>query len=418
MYNIVYDDGDKDFGILEHHIRRRRSTGANAAAAPAIADTDGGGGDGDGGDARPSRIDPRTKFDPAANAEDEADGAPTDEAVARRLSELLDGLSAKWRALLAETIASGSDAGDAVREIAAAARAEADGAQGQGGDDGDDGGAAEAAAVVKLQAASRGRSTRQMLAAPAAGGDDNAARDDAADATADDAAAADDADDDTADDDADVADGATAAGGGEVASGADEKKRKKPKKAKKKGDGGVHEKMLKSFEANVKCAGRLLGGRVATGQREGIVLRDGAKGDGLGTLECASFVWCVARVKRQLWCGSETGPILRYELTGGGGAAGAASSSPGGKPLAPLTHHTGGVYCIAWARSAGCVFSGSNDFTLCQWSAAGRFLKLFAGHTNGARCALPLGPTLWSGSDDARDMCCFYVPVQWVMPCL
>ena len=35
------------------------------------------------------------------------------------------------------------------------------------------------------------------------------------------------------------------------------------------------------------------------------------------------------------------------------------------------------------------------------WSAAGDFLRLYSGHAGAVKVLLPLGPSLWSGGDDA-----------------
>lgn len=52
--------------------------------------------------------------------------------------------------------------------------------------------------------------------------------------------------------------------------------------------------------------------------------------------------------------------------------------------------HAGGVYCIgtdAFEGSGGSrVWSGSNDFTCNMWTSNGKFVKQYAGHTNGVRC--------------------------------
>ena len=67
-----------------------------------------------------------------------------------------------------------------------------------------------------------------------------------------------------------------------------------------------------------------------------------------------------------------------------------------------VRRHAGLVYTIAVDRigATPVVFSGSADFTVCQFSAKGKFLRLFAGHSGGVRCLLPLGGRLYSGADD------------------
>ena len=65
-----------------------------------------------------------------------------------------------------------------------------------------------------------------------------------------------------------------------------------------------------------------------------------------------------------------------------------------------MRQHNGGVYCITVHERTQRVFTGSNDFTCLQWSTKGEFLKLFAGHKNGVRAVLPLGPLIWTASDD------------------
>ena len=66
-----------------------------------------------------------------------------------------------------------------------------------------------------------------------------------------------------------------------------------------------------------------------------------------------------------------------------------------------LRAHVGGVHCLACNVHRTRMYSGSNDFTVYEWSVTDRrVLRLLAGHTNGVRCALCVGQQLWTGSDD------------------
>jgi hypothetical protein len=66
-----------------------------------------------------------------------------------------------------------------------------------------------------------------------------------------------------------------------------------------------------------------------------------------------------------------------------------------------LRAHVGGVHCLACNVDRTRMYSGSNDFTVYEWSVTDRrVLRLLAGHTNGVRCAVVVGQHLWTGSDD------------------
>jgi hypothetical protein len=114
------------------------------------------------------------------------------------------------------------------------------------------------------------------------------------------------------------------------------------------------------------------------------------------------------RAGARVWAGTESGAILLF------GAESVAVE-------AEARTHSGGVTCLALAggggggggggtssaaaseapASRGRVWSGSEDFTIVLWSGAGEFLRLLTGHAGGVKFVLPLGPSLWSGGDDA-----------------
>lgn len=64
-----------------------------------------------------------------------------------------------------------------------------------------------------------------------------------------------------------------------------------------------------------------------------------------------------------------------------------------------LRKHISGVYCIICEGNR--VFTGSSDFTICQWNANdGQLVRAYAGHSNYVRCLYVEGLRLISGSED------------------
>jgi len=100
------------------------------------------------------------------------------------------------------------------------------------------------------------------------------------------------------------------------------------------------------------------------------------------------FIWCMTSTDHDVWMGTESGPIRIY-------------SRARQAYVAEVRAHAGGVYCLVTNIERSRMYSGSNDFTTREWDVARReSLRLFAGHSNGVRCALCVGQHLWTGSDD------------------
>eukprot|EP00965_Chrysotila_dentata_P120392 3981077-Pleurochrysis_carterae.AAC.1 len=111
-----------------------------------------------------------------------------------------------------------------------------------------------------------------------------------------------------------------------------------------------------------------------------------------------SLAWSLLVVGREVWVGTEEGPVLVFDA----------------KTTARLREqrqHCGGVYHLcdnggeSGADGGAVAFSCSNDFTARAWSVRGEHVQLYAGHTGGVRCGLALGGWLWTGSDDHTIRC-------------
>lgn len=169
--------------------------------------------------------------------------------------------------------------------------------------------------------------------------------------------------------------------------------------ASKKGLVGMaaSEKLLATVESTkgVRCALRV-GGHVWTGERsESISVRSLKTGLVVSKVDLGrQFAWCMLAVGKEVWVGTQDGIIYAY-----------SANSPT-YPLRELRNHCGGVHCLIRSTVPNAIaFSGSNDFTSNAWTQEGKPVGLFAGHTGAVRCALSLGCTLFTGSDDHDIRC-------------
>ena len=89
----------------------------------------------------------------------------------------------------------------------------------------------------------------------------------------------------------------------------------------------------------------------------------------------------------QVWCGTQLGVIVVY-------------SAATGSPLKELRRHKGGVTCIVPDAEGHNVWSAGLDFTIIHWNSQGVMLNELHGHTAGVLWLIPMGPRIWSGSED------------------
>ena len=156
------------------------------------------------------------------------------------------------------------------------------------------------------------------------------------------------------------------------------------------------EKLLQTVAAGkgIRCCLKV-GGSVWTGERNDVISIREIKS---GALQSAidlqrQLAWCMLVVGAEVWVGTQDGVIYVF-----------STMSPR-DPLRELRAHCGGVYCLVSSTVSECLaFSGSNDFTCYAWGAATAG-TLFSGHTGGVRCALSLGGSLFTGSDDHDIRC-------------
>ncbi len=148
-----------------------------------------------------------------------------------------------------------------------------------------------------------------------------------------------------------------------------------------------------TVDAQVRCAARV-GTHVWAAERDGsIVVRCANSGKLIERIQPHGWemIWSITPIgPNHVWCGTQAGPILVFDKSTR-------------KIRQELQKHAGGVHCLAQApagASRGFVCSGGADWKLVMWSLEGKFIKSFAGHTGGVRCALVLGMTIWTGSDD------------------
>lgn len=150
-------------------------------------------------------------------------------------------------------------------------------------------------------------------------------------------------------------------------------------------------RLVKRVEgADVRCA-VVVDGEVWTATRDGdIVIRDIDGAEEVARVETHAVLSCMARVKSQIWAGTERGPILIFD-----------AKRSARRIVAEARQHAGGVQCLEW-DGGGRVWSGSSDFTCIEWDAdTGEFVRMLSGHGNGVRCLLAVGAKyLWSGCDD------------------
>ena len=141
-----------------------------------------------------------------------------------------------------------------------------------------------------------------------------------------------------------------------------------------------------------------VGSSVWTAERNDVIsLRELKSGALQGTVDLQrNLAWCLLLVptRGEVWVGTQDGVIYVY------------SSSAPRDPLRELRQHCGGVYCLVASTAAGSAiaFSCSNDFTCNAWDAEAA-VGLYSGHTGGVRCALSLGDSLFTGSDDHDVRC-------------
>lgn len=154
--------------------------------------------------------------------------------------------------------------------------------------------------------------------------------------------------------------------------------------------GSMHIKLTSTVKGASLRAAVVCGDEVWTGHGTHISIRSAATGAVQHTLDTDahhSIIWSLLVVGNYVWAGTSTGPINIYSMRK--------------KKLVKVARrHTGGVHSLATGLDSERVWSGSNDFTCIMWNGQGEFLKLYAGHSNGVRCTLTLGPLLWTGSDD------------------
>ncbi|KAL3920630.1 MAG: hypothetical protein SGPRY_005184 [Prymnesium sp.] len=172
------------------------------------------------------------------------------------------------------------------------------------------------------------------------------------------------------------------------------------KKSVKKGKSG-QEKLVQSVPSGkgIRCCVKV-GATVWTGERgDTITVRDLCTGLAQSTVDLQrQLAWCLLLVGAEVWVGTQDGVIFVFS------AAAAHTTAPRG-PLRELRQHCGGVYCLVGSTvPTALAFSGSNDFTCNAWTASSA-AGLFAGHTGGVRCALSLGDSLFTGSDDHEIRC-------------
>eukprot|EP00873_Tetraselmis_striata_P029462 jgi/Tetstr1/449726/TSEL_036793.t1 len=176
--------------------------------------------------------------------------------------------------------------------------------------------------------------------------------------------------------------------------------KRRPRSAARGGD----VRLIGAQVGDYRCAA-VCGGTVWLADRGGrIEVRSKAWGGAKGSksaqaplhtipAEMDNLVWCMLPVGGRVWVGQEVGPLRVYSM---------ASF----ELERVLTWHQGGVPCIA-ATNTGTmhaqrrVFTGSLDFSIVAWNATTcKKEHVIVGHSNGVRCLMVLGSTLWSGSDD------------------